>query len=307
MNKEKINNKKLMIIISFCFLPLLLLFFFIYYPFIQTFINSFFSMSYTRNNGYVGFENYLELFQNGDYFSSLKVSFYYIGAAIIQNILALFLATLLYSNPKFSNFFKNSIFLPYLVNAIAISFIFRLFFTQGLVLDSILGFFGIPIDQLPYWLRDQSINNFSLSFVSIWRYTGFNMIILLGAMLSINKNQYDIATIDGMNIMQKFKFITFPNIKKVFYLTLMLSVVSSLNEFEIPYVIASGGANGTATFMIYIYKTAFIAQKIGLASAMVVLLMLMVMALSILLSLVFGLMGKNKNELNEIVKRDGLW
>ena len=144
-------------------------------------------MSYTRNNGYVGFENYLELFQNGDYFSSLKVSFYYIGAAIIQNILALFLATLLYSNPKFSNFFKNSIFLPYLVNAIAISFIFRLFFTQGLVLDSILGFFGIPIDQLPYWLRDQSINNFSLSFVSIWRYTGFNMIILLGAMLSINK------------------------------------------------------------------------------------------------------------------------
>ena len=107
--------------------------------------------------------------------------------------------------------------------------------------------------------------------------------------------------------MQKFKFITFPNIKKVFYLTLMLSVVSSLNEFEIPYVIASGGANGTATFMIYIYKTAFIAQKIGLASAMVVLLMLMVMALSILLSLVFGLMGKNKNELNEIVKRDGLW
>ena len=256
---------------------------FVLYPFVQTIINSFYDMSYTRNNGYVGFDNYIEIFKNQEYLNSLKVSLYYVVSAVLQVVLALVLAILLYNNKKFMGFFKGCIFIPYLVNAVAIGYMFRLFLTRGFIFDTILGSIGFDTNSLPFWLRDQGTNNIVLATISLWRYTGFNMVIFLGALSAIDNNNYNMASLDGANYFQKLRYITLPSIKKVFFLTLLLSVISSLNEFELPYIIASGGANKTATFMIYIFRTGQISHKVGLASAMSVVLISIILIILILI------------------------
>ena len=256
---------------------------FVLIPFVDTIINSFYDMSYTKNNGYVGFDNYREIFANEDYMHSLKVSLYYVVSAILQVILALFLAILLNNNKKFMGLFKGCIFIPYLVNAVAIGYMFRLFLTRGFIFDTVLGALGFDLESLPFWLRDQGTNNIVLATISLWRYTGFNMIIFLGALSSIDQNNYNMASLDGAGTYQKLRHITLPSIKKVFWLTMLLSVISSLNEFELPYIIASGGSNKTATFMIYIFRSGQISHKVGLASAMSVVLISFIIGILLLL------------------------
>lgn len=265
MNKQKKS-------VVFLIIPLLFLLLFTIFPFLSNVRNSFYSMSYTQNNGFVGLENYNILLNNSEFQEALYNSFYYTVAAIVQVLIALIMAVIL-ADKKRNSIYKAFIFAPYLINGIAIGYIFRVFFSRGSVFDTILGLFGIVLDSLPYWLRDQEINNWVLAFVSVWRYTGLSFIIFLGAIQSIEKNSLYAAKLDGVNAITQFVYIIWPNIKRVVLLNLFLSIVSSLSEFEIPYAVASGGANGTATYMILIYRIAFIERKIGLASAMTVTLL----------------------------------
>ena len=77
-------------------------------------------------------------------------------------------------------------FFPYLINGIAIGFIFKFFYTRGYVFDTVLQWCGFELDNLPYWLRDQSINNISLVATSVWRYFGQNMVLFIGAIMSVD-------------------------------------------------------------------------------------------------------------------------
>ena len=92
--------------------------------------------------------------------------------ALIQVALALYLVTVLAFKVKGGSFFKGAMFFPYLINGIAIGFIFKFFYTRGYVLDSVLQWCGFSLDNLPYWLRDQKVNNWSLVASSVWRYLG---------------------------------------------------------------------------------------------------------------------------------------
>lgn len=75
----------------------------------------------------------------------------------------------------------------------------NIFYTRGFVFDSILGWFGFELDSLPYWLRDQKINNWSLVATSVWRYFGNNMVLFIGAIMSVDSEMYEAAELDGAN------------------------------------------------------------------------------------------------------------
>lgn len=66
-----------------------------------------------------------------------------------------------------------------MINGIAVGYIFKLFYTRGYVLDTLLGIIGVNTELLPFWLRDQAINNWALAFASVWRYTGLSLIIFM--------------------------------------------------------------------------------------------------------------------------------
>ncbi|KQW05634.1 ABC transporter permease [Leifsonia sp. Root4] len=225
----------------------------------------------------VGLDNYVEVFTNPRIFSVFGVSLYYFVGAFIQMALALYFATLLSFKTRFSGFFRGVIFFPYLINGVAIGFVFLYLFQPGGTLDTVLGWFGMS--EPPQWLGDASIANYSLAGTSIWRYTGLNFILFLGAIQSIPGDLYEAAELDGATRWQQFKHIIFPGIRRIIGLSFILAVAGSLSVFEIPFIM-TGGANGTATFVIQTLQTAFTYRSVGLASAMAVILLVIVLVVT---------------------------
>lgn len=283
MNKLNLSYKaqRRLIIILFSALPVFLLLLFSYYPLYKMISYSFTDwngLSPTKEN--VGLENYLKIFTTPEYFSVFKVSLYYFIATFVQLGIALYFATILTFKVKLANLWKGILFFPYLLNGVAIGFIFLYFYKGGGTLDTVLNFIGLE-DQIRLWLGDRSINNFSMAFTSIWRYMGFNFIIFLGAIQSIDSEIYEAAEIDGANRWQQFIYIILPSIKEIVFLNIILGISGSLSVFEIPYIM-TGGSNGTKTFVIQTVDTAFKFSKLGLASAMAVVLLIIVIVVTLL-------------------------
>lgn len=272
--------QKPLVIVTFLFVPLLLLFTFTYLPFFKMLQFSLYEMKYLGAREFVGLENYKEVFTRNDCFKALTLSLYYMVGSFVQLGLALFFATLLSFKTKGGAFFKGAMFFPTLICGIAVGFIFKFFYTRGFVLDTILSWLGFNTDTLPYWLKDTSINNISLVATSVWRYMGQNMVLFIGAIMSVDQEMYEAADLDGANKWQRFKYIILPSIKTIVVLNLILSISGSLSAFEPPYVITKG-TMGTATYFVIMDKIAHQNQKVGLASAMAVVLLAIIVLLTI--------------------------
>jgi multiple sugar transport system permease protein len=260
----------------FLFVPLVLLVVFTYIP-----VGNMFYYSLTKWNGlsptkkFVGLDNYVQVFTRPELFRVFVVSLYYLVASVLQIVLALYFATILSFKVRFRNLFKGILFFPYLINGVAIAFTFLYFFKPGGTLDATLGFFGLEgLSQ--QWLGNPSVANWSLASTSVWRYMGLNFVLFLGAIQAINPSLYEAAAIDGANRFQQFRYIILPSIKPIVSLSFILAIAGSLSVFEIPFIM-TGGANGTETFVIQTIDMAFKFRKVGLASAMAVILLLIVL------------------------------
>ena len=296
------EGQKTIIVLAFVFIPLLLLVVFTYLPFAEMVKFSFYKMKYATpvdKRVFVGWQNYIDVFKRKDCFSALKLSLYYMVGALVQLALALYLATILSFKTKCSGLFKGFMFFPYLISGIAIGFIFKFFYTRGYVFDTVLQWCGFNLDNLPYWLQDQSINNISLVATSVWRYFGQNMVLFIGAIMSVDKEMYEAAELDGANQFQQFLHIILPSIRTIVTLNIILSITGSLSAFEPPYVITSG-ANGTGTYFVIMNEIAHVSQKVGLASAMAVVLLLIIFAATIAQKLIMKYLFRNADEEDEI-------
>jgi multiple sugar transport system permease protein len=277
----KYSTQRKLLIFTFLFFPLLFLLVFTYIPAISMFYYSFLDWDgYSLDKKWVGFANYIEIFTNPEYFMVFKTSLYYFIGGIIQIILALYFAILLNGKIKGKNFFKAILFFPYVINGVAISLIFIFFFRPDGPLDSLLKALGLE-GLIRLWIGDEKIVNWSLASVSIWRYMGYNFIIFLGALQSISPSWLEAAEIDGANAWQKIRYIILPSIKRVVEINLILNVAGAISVFEIPYIM-TGGANGSTTFVIQTVDTAFKFNKFGLASAMAVVVLLIVMTVTMI-------------------------
>ena len=299
------DGQKVFVMIAFMIIPLLLLFVFTYLPFAEMFGFSFYNMKYIGTRKFVGLKNYIKVFQRDDCFGALKLSLYYMAGSVVQLALSLYLATILSFKVKGGNIFKGFMFFPFLINGIAIGFIFKFFYTRGFVFDTVLQWCGFELENLPYWLKDQSINNFSLVGTSVWRYFGQNMVLFIGAIMSVDAELYEAAMLDGANRFQQFKYIILPSIKTIITLNVILSITGSLSAFEPPYVITSG-ANGTGTYFVIMHEIAHTQQKVGLASAMAIVLLMIIFVATILQKLFFKYVfkGADDEDLNAAVKRE---
>ena len=298
------KGQQVLICVAFTVIPLLLLFVFTYLPFGKMVQFSLYKMKYTTpvdKREFVGLQNYIDVFQRDDCFKALRLCLYYIVGAIIQLVIALFLATILSFKVKGGNFFKGMMFFPYLISGIAIGFIFKFFYTRGFVLDTILQWCGFQLDNLPYWLKDQSVNNWSLVATSIWRYMGQMMVLFIGAIMSVDAELYEAANLDGANKLQQFFHIILPSIKTIVTLNVILAVTGSLSAFEQPFVI-TGGKNGTGTYFVIMDNIAHSSQKVGLACAMAVVLLTIILVCAGLQQLFFKFVFRDANSEDESYK-----
>ena len=210
---------------------MLIILVFTYLPFAEMVKFSFYKMKYVGARKFVGLDNYRAIFKRDDIIGALKLCLYYMAGALIQLAIALYLATILSMKVKCSNLFKGFMFFPYLINGIAIGFIFKFFYTRGFVFDTVLQWCGFQLDNLPYWLKDQSVNNWSLVGSSVWRYFGQNMVLFIGAIMSVDDSLYEAADLDGASYFTIYSKILLPLLKPAIVTSIILKGANTYNEY----------------------------------------------------------------------------
>ncbi|MFC4102000.1 carbohydrate ABC transporter permease [Paenibacillus xanthanilyticus] len=283
LGRLNFSTQKKIIIIGFVAVPVLLLLTFAYYPALELIRLSFTNWDgMSPSSDYIGWENYKEVFSNPEIFGVFKNNFAYFAIGIVQNIVAIYFAVILNGKLRGRNFFRLMLFLPYILNGVAVAYLFSYVFdtTQG-SLNFLLGHLGFASDTS--WLGNESMINYTLASIGFWRFMGFNMVVYLAALQAIPSDIYEAAAIDGAGGWRSFLHITLPNLYKIIELNLFLTVTGALEVFDLPYIVTKGGPAGASeTFVMKIVETAFQFNDYGLASAMsVVLLAFVVVLLSI--------------------------
>ncbi len=274
---KNLNKDKYVIIISFLFFPLLLLMMFSYYPALKQFELSFLRWDgFSPTREFVGFDNYIDVLKDRETLMTLQNNLVYLAVMLVQTALALYLAIVLDGWIKAKNFFKAVIFLPYILNGIAVAFMFSYMYDFDVspineILRS-LGFKGI------HFLNGNYIDNLALAGIGMWRYTGLSMVIFLGALQSIPKELYEAAAIDGAGYWKMICCITIPNIKRILNVTLLLGINGAMQAYYEAFVITRGGPAGrTHTFITSTLEIAFQFRNYGKASALAVVLLFIIL------------------------------
>ncbi|CAI6066260.1 carbohydrate ABC transporter permease [Cohnella sp. JJ-181] len=296
MNGLSYQTQKRIILLCFMSVPLALLALFTFYPAVKLVWMSFTDWDgLEANPTWIGFANFVEVFTNRDLFGVFLNQIPYAVVGIAQNAIAIVFAVILNSKLRGRNGFRVLMFLPFIMNAVAVAFMFQYVFdTTNGSLNILLGAIGLDGLARTSWLGNTSLVNFSLASISMWRFLGYNMVIYLGALQSIPADMYEAAEIDGAGRWQKLARLTLPNLTKIIQLNMFLTLSGALAVFDLPFVLTKGGPAGASeTFLFKTINTAFQFNNFGLASAMSVVLLLIVVVVLSLQNLVIGRGGKD--------------
>ncbi len=277
----KAKTKDKIFSIGFLIVPMLLLALFSYYPLLKLIQLSFTSWNgMTPDYKYIGFQNYIDIFGQKELFQTFANNMAYVITAILQQFAGLFLAVLLNSNIRMKKTFKAILFMPYIINGVAVAFMFNYMYDfSNSPVNKILNILGM---ESIHFIGTTYATNFALSFISFWKYVGYTMVIYLAALQSIPNEVYEAARIDGAGFFGTIRYITFPNIKSMLKISLLLSLNGALQVYFEPFLITKGGPNGrTATFISKSLELAYNYSKYGKAAAMGVVLLLIIIALVI--------------------------
>lgn len=257
----------------------LLIFFFI--PFFQTIGLSFLNYSNNiYNPSFAGLENYVQILHNPIFYKVMWNTLLYLIVAVpILAIIPLFLAILINQKIKGITLYKILIYLPVIVSIVVAAIAFKWLYAQQGILNYILNV--MHINSIG-WLTDPKYAIYSVIIVTIWKGIGYYMMIYLAALMSVPKELYEACDIDGANFLTKHLTVTVPHIMPTIALVTTISSISAMKIFAEIYVMTKGGPlNSTKTIVYYIYEKAFENLDLGYASAMAVILLIIVMAFSL--------------------------
>lgn len=267
----------------------LIVFFFI--PFFQTFGLSFFDYSSSiYNPTFNGVDNYIKLFKEPIFYKVMFNTFMYLIIAVPFLVtFPLFLAILINQKIRGITLYKILLYLPVIVSIVVAAIAFKWLYAGQGILNYILTLFHLePIG----WLVDTNWALFSVAIVTIWKGIGYYMMIYLASLMSVPQDLYEACDIDGANFLTKHLTVTIPHIMPTIALVSTISTISAMKVFAEIYVMTKGGPlNSTKTIVYYIYERAFENLDLGYASALAVVLLIVVMAFSLINILCFE---KNK-------------
>lgn len=273
-------------------LPAILILLFVY---ICPFFSSIY-ISMTDWNGiswamnFIGFKNFIDILNEPSIgeilLNNLK---YFLVLVFVQNFAAVIFAVLIDSVIAGRNFFRAVFFMPTIVATVAIGFIWTL------MLDPVNGSIPNMADKLGItflsgvqWLGDPNVTLFVIAFVSMWQWTGWNMVIYIAGLQSIPKDLYESSDIDGASGLSKFRHITIPMLAPAITVNMVMSTIGVLKFFDMPFIMTKGGpGHSTETLAITIYNNAFLINKMGYGTAISLVLFILVLAITIFQTMYF--------------------
>jgi ABC-type sugar transport system permease subunit len=264
--------------------PFLLIFgVFMAYPLLQSMVLALQQSFGPKYTTFVGFQNFANLLNDSDFYLALRntVTFTF-GSIFLQLPMSLGLALLL-NHPRIRGrtLYRLIFFSPSLVGLVFVAMMFAVMLGEhnGLVNTLLRDLAPGWPPEFP-WLRQYVMA--SLILAALWMYTGFNMIYFLAALQNLNPDLLEAADIDGANPWQRFLHIVIPGIKPVAGFVVLLSVIGSLQLFELPYVLLEGPGpeKRGLTLVMYLYQNGFERNDLGFASAIGWTLAIVLMALA---------------------------
>ena len=266
-------------------LPFILTFLiFFAYPIVSTVVMSFQKVA-GENTTFVGLKNYKTL-MNPVFYKSMKNSiFYMLVSCAIMIPIPMVLATMLNSrHMRAKGFFRSMMFVPALTSVVVAGVVFRLMFgeLEGSFMNQVLAFFGgDPV----IWLRKPLTVWIALFILCLWRWTGVNMMYYLSGLQQISGDLYESANIDGASSVQQFRYITLPLLKPTTVYVLTISIFGGLAMFTESYLLFNGNKspnNVGTTIVGYLYRMGMEQNNLGIGSAIVVLLLVIVMIINVI-------------------------
>ena len=260
---------------------------FIFIPILETIRNSFYKWNgFSSAREFIQLGNYTKLFNDAQFLKALSNNFIFIiFYSLIPILIGLLLATLLGRKPiRGLTFFRTGLFLPQILSMVVVGVTWRWIFnpTFGLLNT---GLRAIGLDALTRaWLGDFQLALPSVGMVGTWVMYGFCMILFLAGMQRIPEDQFEAAELDGANGFRQFLHITLPSLRAELGVALITTVIAALRVFDLVYVTTRGGpGDNTLVTGFLVYRSAFQQNRLGYASAIATIMMVLILVISLLI------------------------
>jgi multiple sugar transport system permease protein/alpha-1,4-digalacturonate transport system permease protein len=246
-----------------------------------------FTLSFAAWDGYnppkwIGLKNFQRLLHDDSTMTALRNTLYYaVGHVPLTLLAALGLALLLNRKMRGVAFFRAVAFFPYITSMVAVAIVWNMLFNpQFGPVNQFLHLFGVS--NGPGWTTSTTWAMPAVIVTSVWRDMGYYMILFLAGLQAIPKELYEAAQVDGANAWQRFRSVTLPGLRPTTFLVLILLTVQSFKVFDLIFVMTGGGP-GRATLVLsqQIYQTGIVNGEYGYASAISVVLFLLVLVLTL--------------------------
>jgi multiple sugar transport system permease protein len=253
------------------------------FPIVYTLRISFYewSMSATTPPKWVGLSNYSALLADGRFWHAVGSTFYFTFAALIlETVLAIAIALLLYRDFKGKNIVKTLFLLPMVATPVAMGLVWMLIYEPTIgIANTLLKSLGLePL----LWLASPSQVIPSLVIIDVWEWTPMIAMIVMAGLSTLPSDPYEAADVDGATMWQKFIYITLPLLRPTIIVAVMLRLIDVLKTFDIIYATTQGGPNlASETLNVYGYVLGFQYFKLGMASSLLVIFFALVMGLTL--------------------------
>ena len=283
MNKLSIKNKiwKIVKVLFFTLPAMIPMTLFWIYPILRSGWLSFTDWDYmTPEYNYVGVENYTAVLTNSSFWSAFKTTFLFaIGTIIPIIILGLSVALLLGNEIKGKAIYRFLVFSPWVTPTVAISIVWRwIFEPKGGLANEILVNLGFPKLQ---WLSSSETALMSVIIVTVWKAVGYSAIFYLTAIDKIPRDRYEAASLDGAGFWKKLIYITLPGVSPTTFFLCIITMVDALKAYDQIQILKQGGPAGSTRTLTYLfYQLGFEQFKMGQASAVAIIIVVITVALS---------------------------
>lgn len=249
-------------------LPALLIFaVFAWYPIIKTVIFSFQNVDLHGESTWVGLDNFNRMLENPDFVIAWRNSFVFASLSILIGFAVPIVVSIMINEMrKAKAFFRSVYFLPTVIPITISIIIWRMLYApDNGFLNAVLHVFGIEPQA---WLQDQRLVKPAMIVLLTWANFGSTLLIYLAALQDIPAEQYEAAELAGADPFQRIRYITLPYLYRTMVVTFVLQIIAVVQIFTEPFLLTQGGpGNATLTPVLVIYRTAFLSNDFGLASA----------------------------------------
>lgn len=237
---------------------------------------------------FAGLDNFKRLPGDTFFTSALKNTIIYVvGTVPLTMIASLALAIVLNQKIRARGFFRTVAFFPYVASLVAITAVWSMIFhpSKGPVNYLLLNLFGMPQNELPKWFSGNLVL-VTLILFSVWKFMGYYMVIYLAGLQGISAELYEAGSLDGANTWQKFRYITWPQLRSTTFFVVVMLTINCFKVYDIAVMLAGGGdgkLSTSATVLVYyIYQNAFNYWDLGYSSAIAMVLFLLVLIITLI-------------------------